>query len=410
MLVTVGQADVSDDKLVEKLQEVLDQTRQAREVIAALQSDNPVAQAHVVGAAEAARAGNRPEARRHLRAVREAAEAAATEAQRFAQQAAEAAKRNRLQAAEATSAEAELVLADLDYVEAGRLFGEAAALLPNTELNKKVSLLRRQGNALECQGEERGDNTALRQAILVYRRALEMLPRELLPLEWASTQNALGNALSTLWEGERDKMQLEQAVEAYRAALQESSRDGLDWGLTQISLGNALRTLGQSDIRWALEGSLEASRGRARVEQAVEAYRAALREWMGASNSFDWMAALTLNNLGTALWTLGKYGEAVEAYKAALQERSSGLDWALMLNNLGTALLSLGTALSSRGERESGTARLEQAVEAYRAALREWTYDDKLVMMQTKLGTIGRRRPRRSTCRCGGAIGRARSG
>jgi hypothetical protein len=33
----------------------------------------------------------------------------------------------------------------------------------------------------------------------------------------------------------------------------------------------------------------------------------------------------------------------------------------------------LGNALSTLGERESGTARLEQAVDAYRDALEEWT-------------------------------------
>jgi hypothetical protein len=33
----------------------------------------------------------------------------------------------------------------------------------------------------------------------------------------------------------------------------------------------------------------------------------------------------------------------------------------------------LGTALSTLGERESGTVRLEEAVAAYRAALEEWT-------------------------------------
>ncbi len=42
------------------------------------------------------------------------------------------------------------------------------------------------------------------------------------------------------------------------------------------------------------------------------------------------------------------------------------LDWAATQNNLGNALLTL-------GERESGTARLEQAVAAFRAALTEWT-------------------------------------
>ncbi len=53
--------------------------------------------------------------------------------------------------------------------------------------------------------------------------------------------------------------------------------------------------------------------------------------------------------------------EAVAAYRAALKERTRDrvpLDWAMTQNNLGNALLRL-------GERESGTARLEQAVAAY---------------------------------------------
>jgi tetratricopeptide (TPR) repeat protein len=44
------------------------------------------------------------------------------------------------------------------------------------------------------------------------------------------------------------------------------------------------------------------------------------------------------------------------------------LQWATTQNNLGAALRAL-------GERESGTARLEEAVAAYRAALEEWTRD-----------------------------------
>ena len=53
--------------------------------------------------------------------------------------------------------------------------------------------------------------------------------------------------------------------------------------------------------------------------------------------------------------------EAVAAYRAALQEITRErvpLDWATTQNNLGNAL-------STLGERESGTARLEEAVAAY---------------------------------------------
>jgi hypothetical protein len=88
----------------------------------------------------------------------------------------------------------------------------------------------------------------------------------------------------------------------------------------------------------------------------------------------DW--AMAQNNLGNALATLGgresgtaRLEAAVAAYRAALEERTRDrvpLDWAQTQNNIGTALWTLGT-------RESGTARLEAAVAAYRAALEERT-------------------------------------
>jgi tetratricopeptide (TPR) repeat protein len=83
-----------------------------------------------------------------------------------------------------------------------------------------------------------------------------------------------------------------------------------------------------------------------------------------------------VNDLGIALQTLGeresgaaRLEEAVAAYRAALEEytrRRVPLDWAMTQNNLGNALVRL-------GERESGTARLEEAVAAYCAAREEYT-------------------------------------
>jgi tetratricopeptide (TPR) repeat protein len=82
------------------------------------------------------------------------------------------------------------------------------------------------------------------------------------------------------------------------------------------------------------------------------------------------------DDLGTALSTLGeresgtdRLDEAVTVYREALKELTRArvpLQWATTQNNLGTALWTL-------GEREGGTARLEEAVLAYRAALEERT-------------------------------------
>ncbi|HXO71013.1 MAG TPA: tetratricopeptide repeat protein, partial [Bradyrhizobium sp.] len=78
-----------------------------------------------------------------------------------------------------------------------------------------------------------------------------------------------------------------------------------------------------------------------------------------------------LQNLGVRESETARLEEAVAAYRAALQEYTRDhfpLDWAKTQNNLAAAL-------SRLGERESRTARLDEAVSAYRAALQEYTRD-----------------------------------
>ncbi len=76
----------------------------------------------------------------------------------------------------------------------------------------------------------------------------------------------LGIALATLGERESGTARLDEAVAAYREALKEYTRERvpLDWAMTQNNLGNALATLGERES------------GTARLEEAVAAYREAL--------------------------------------------------------------------------------------------------------------------------------------
>jgi tetratricopeptide (TPR) repeat protein len=115
---------------------------------------------------------------------------------------------------------------------------------------------------------------------------------------------------------------------------------------------------------------------------APKSYREALaiRDRLAQSDpgNAGWQLDLaqTQNNLGLALQALGeresgtaKLEEAVAAYRAALTVLTRDrvpLYWATTQNNLGLALQAL-------GERESGTARLEEAVAAFRNALQERT-------------------------------------
>jgi tetratricopeptide (TPR) repeat protein len=105
-------------------------------------------------------------------------------------------------------------------------------------------------------------------------------------------QNNLGFALMRLGEGEGGTERLEQAVAAFRSALKEWTRQRvpLDWSLTKNNLGRALLAIGGQES------------GTARLEEAVAAYRAALEGWTRKRVPFIW--ATTQNNLGNALWRL----------------------------------------------------------------------------------------------------------
>ena len=177
------------------------------------------------------------------------------------------------------------------------------------------------------------------------------------------TQNNLGTALGTLGERESGTARLEEAVAAYRAALEERTRERvpLDWAMTQNNLGNALQRSGSG--RAGRRGSRRRSRPTARRWRNG---RANACRSMGddAEQSRRCAPNARERESGTA-----RLEEAVAAFRAALEERTRErvpLDWAMTQNNLGAALRTL-------GERESGTARLEEAVAAYRAALEERT-------------------------------------
>ena len=92
----------------------------------------------------------------------------------------------------------------------------------------------------------------------------------------ANLREAYGVSLFTLGERESGTARIEEAVAAYREALKEYTRKNapLNWAATQINLGNALASLGERES------------GTARLEEAVAAYREALRSRTGMIFAF----------------------------------------------------------------------------------------------------------------------------
>jgi tetratricopeptide (TPR) repeat protein len=125
------------------------------------------------------------------------------------------------------------------------------------------------------------------------------------------TQNNLGNALQRLGRRESETGRLEEAVAAYKEALKERTRDRmpLDWAATQSNLGNALQALGERESETG------------RLEEAVIAYHKALKERTRERVPLDWAATQTA--LARALMTLG----ALDGGEGRLEEARGG--WVL---------------------------------------------------------------------------------
>ena len=195
------------------------------------------------------------------------------------------------------------------------------------------------------------------------RRLCADLPSGLDEDQRGSAWHALGLANYVLGEQKGESDWLEQAVQAYRAALEIFSRERvpLKWAATQTYLGAALSQLGDRKA------------GTEQLEQAVRAFRAALEVRTRQDAPIQW--ATVQNNLGLALSRIGarnrdgeRLEEAVAVFRSSLEVRTRErfpTGWALTQSNLGLALLWL-------GEQESGTERLAQAVAAFRAALSGW--------------------------------------
>src|SRR6516165_5458809 len=129
-------------------------------------------------------------------------------------------------AAETSARRGAIALTRLRYAEAATHFANAAAVFPPNRAHedKRIGYLAREATALYLQGFELGDNGALLSAIHQYKRLVELAPRERVPLDWAMTQTNLGLALWRFGERESGTAKLEEAVVAYREALKEYTR------------------------------------------------------------------------------------------------------------------------------------------------------------------------------------------
>jgi PDZ domain/Tetratricopeptide repeat len=200
----LGEKQVQPERLLENLADIAERHINMVQRLAILQPQDPATQRLVQDACSAIKGGDYDRADRLLKQAETAELAAVGMAEELASQAQEAADQRRLNAAAILAERGELSLTRLNYLDAAQHFKAASDRVPGADLKARAKYLNRYANALYEHGDKKGDNAVhnavLRQAIDVYHKTLQELPRKRVPLDWANTQSNLGLALATLGE------------------------------------------------------------------------------------------------------------------------------------------------------------------------------------------------------------------
>jgi tetratricopeptide (TPR) repeat protein len=130
------------------------------------------------------------------------------------------------------------------------------------------------GTALQLSGKLDGGTEKLMESVACYRAALNVRTRQLVPLDWAMTQNNLGNTLFILSTREESVRRLQEAIGAFLEALKERTRERVpfEWAQTVSNVSRSLLMFAH------LEGNPH------RTEAAIDGFKKALEvfEQLGA--------------------------------------------------------------------------------------------------------------------------------
>ena len=184
VLEKLGEKGVAEHEIPARLHAAADQLIELRAQLAKLTNDRPELAVIREQALALIDEGDLDGARAKLNQGREAARASREEASR--------------KEAEFLADEARIDHLQLAYRDAAEKYAQAAALVAPFDREAEWGYLMAQAGELNDLGREFGENAALTEAIDRYRQALRLVPRERMPLQWATTQNNLGVALATL--------------------------------------------------------------------------------------------------------------------------------------------------------------------------------------------------------------------
>ena len=192
---------------------------------------------------------------------------------------------------------------------AGETYSRALGSMPEEEQGLHRGMVQKNlGCVLAMTTERTRDASQQRTAADAMRAAIEMIPRQTLPREWATAQNRLGQTLYRLHmaDSAADSSLLSEAITAFRAAVQVYTRVEAPerWADVMNSYAQATQVLGGQMHDPVV------------LQRAVNACRSALEVRRRDRTPFLW--ATTQNTLGSALFLMAKITNRIDHLEAAL--------------------------------------------------------------------------------------------
>ena len=280
--------------------------------------------------------------------------------------------------AEFLADQARILELQISNLAAAEKYGQAASLVAD-DVHLAFRYLTKQANAMQNEGEEFGNNDALRSSILVWRSAKGLSPFERDPDNHRKAHNNLGGAIYSLATREPTNENLLEVVAMNREVLARDTRESAPkyWAAAQANLGSALQVIGQREL------------GTEKLLESLERLRDALDTISREEWPADW--AGIQNNIANGFKLIGQrqnsedyFQKSIDAYREAF----SVLDQTMVLQRAMT-LMNMAAAFTDLGRLRNAPEPFEQAIKELQNVLNLAPKDRYPVQWATTKHNIG---------------------
>jgi tetratricopeptide (TPR) repeat protein len=231
------------------------------------------------------------------------------------------------------------------------LLGAGDEMVPRQD----AALLYRFGEAASLIGKQTKDVEWLQQAVIAYTEVVSLWSQTRVPLGWAAAQQAIGDARYQISIITANPTEFENALEAYRNALREWVGQKIGPRISQITVS----------YNTALQTVLMKTRDVVVLRKIVSEYRSLLAILRRDISPDDWastkfMLGAYLEQAGALEGDTASMQEAIDSFRAALQEG---------IGDRFEYQIALGLSIAVLGWQKGDTVSLEQAIAINRAVL-----------------------------------------